>query len=110
MESIVVRRLVKASVNSWSISLDAYARLVELDVEAALNYATNALRNAAKFWIQCSADQKQNFQRVLFPEGLIFDSESYRTAPTCIFSYLQETSEGKSSLVSRTGIEPVLPR
>ena len=59
-----------------------FARLEELDIEAAINYATNALRNAAKFWIQCSADQKQNFQRVLFTVGLMFDRESYRTAPT----------------------------
>ena len=86
------------------------AKLEELDIEAALNYATSALQNAAKFWIQCSSDQKQNFQRVLFPEGLVFDGESYRTAPTCIaFSYLQDISEGKSNLASRTGVEPVSP-
>ena len=87
-----------------------FARLEEPDIEAAINYATNALRNAAKFWIQCSADQKQNFQRVLFTVGLMFDRESYRTAPTCIaFSYLQDISEGKSNLASRTGVEPVSP-
>ena len=86
------------------------AKLEELDIEAALNYATSALQNAAKFWIQCSSDQKQNFQRVLFPEGLVFDGESYRTAPTCIaFNYLQGISEGKSSLASRMGVEPVSP-
>jgi len=91
--------------------LDAHdAKLEELDIEAALNYATDALRNAGRFWIQCSADQKQNFQRVLFPEGLVFDGKSYRTAPTCIaFSYLKGISEGKSSLASRTGVEPVSP-
>ena len=86
------------------------AKLEELDIEAALNYAPSALQNAAKFWIQCSSDQKQNFQRVLFPEGLVFDGESYRTAPTCIaFSYLQDISEGKSNLAFRTGVEPVSP-
>ena len=32
------------------VQREAYdARLEELDIEAALNYATNALRNAAKF-------------------------------------------------------------
>ena len=75
-----------------------------------VNFATNALGNAAAFWIQCSADQKQRFQKVLFPDGLIFDRESYRTAETClVFSYLREISEGNSSLASRTGIEPVSP-
>lgn len=68
-----------------AIELDAYdAKIEELNVDAALNYATDALRNAARFWMQCSADQKQNFQRVVFPENLVFDGESYRTAPTCI--------------------------
>ncbi len=63
--------------------LEVYdTRLEELDIEAALNYATSALSNAAMFWTQCSADQKQRFQRVLFPDGLIFDGESYRTATT----------------------------
>jgi site-specific DNA recombinase len=86
------------------------ARLEELDIEAGLNYATNALRNAAKFWIQCSADERQTFQRVLFPEGLVFEGKSFRTATTCIaFSYLQEISSGESSLASRTGVEPVSP-
>jgi len=86
------------------VQLDAHeAKLEELDIEAALNYATDAPRNAARFWIQCSADQKQNFQRVLFPNGLVFDGESYRTAPTCIaFSYLQDISEGKSNLASQS--------
>ncbi len=86
------------------VQLEVYdARLEELDIEAALNYATNALGNAAKFWAQCSADQKQTFQRVLFPEGLVFEAEGYRTATTSIaFSYLQGISEGKSSLASQS--------
>ena len=85
-------------------------KLEELNLEAALNFATSAVSNAALFWTQCSADQKQRFQRVLFPDGLIFDGKSYRTATTCIaFSYLREISSGDSSLASRTGVEPVLP-
>jgi len=93
------------------VQLEVYdVRLEELDIEAALNYATNALGNAAKFWIQCSADQKQTFQRVLFPEGLIFEGDGFRTATTCIaFSYLEGVSSGESSLASRTGVEPVSP-
>jgi hypothetical protein len=78
------------------------SKLEELDLEAALKFATNALGNAAAFWIQCSADQKQRFQRVLFPNGLVFDGDTYRTAETClVFSYLREISEGNSSLASQ---------
>jgi hypothetical protein len=86
------------------------ATLEELDIEAAVNYATHALRNAGRFWTQCSADQKQNFQRVLFPKGLVFDGGGFRTATTCIaFSYLRDISDENSSLASRTGVEPVSP-
>ena len=85
-------------------------KIEELDLEAALNFAVNALSNAAAFWNQCSPEQKPRFQRVLFPDGLVFDGEVYRTATTCLaFSYLQEFSDANSSLASRTGIEPVLP-
>jgi hypothetical protein len=74
-------------------------RIDEMDLAAALNFATNALSNPAQFWIQCSPEQKQRFQRVLFPNGLVFDGESYRTAETCLaFSYLQAISSGDSSL------------
>jgi hypothetical protein len=85
-------------------------KVEELDIEAALNFATHALSNAALFWNQCSADQKHRFQRVLFPDGLIFDGESYRTATTYLaFSYLREISSADSSLAFRTGVEPVSP-
>ena len=33
-------------------------KLEELDIEAALNFATSALGNAALFWTQCSSEQK----------------------------------------------------
>jgi hypothetical protein len=79
------------------------SKLEELDLEAALNFATSALSNVAAFWIQCSTDQKQRFQKVLFPNGLIFNGETYRTAETCLaFSYLKGISEGDSSLASQS--------
>jgi len=114
IEAFVYRQSIEKSVYQEQLELiedeialaqfDAHdAKLEELGIEAAVNYAIDALRNAARFWIQCSSDQKQNFQRVLFPNGLVFDGESYRTAPTCIaFSYLHGISEGKSSLASQS--------
>ena len=60
------------------VDLEIYdTKLEELDLETALNFATSALSNAALFWTQCSADQKYRFQRVPFPEGLVFDGGSY---------------------------------
>ena len=48
-------------------ALDAYdAKVEELDIQAALNCATNALRNASKFWLQCSSDQSRTFSECFF--------------------------------------------
>lgn len=86
------------------------AKLEEFDMEASLGFATNVLSNAARFWIECSPEQKERFQRILFPEGLRFDGEGFGTPATCLaFSYLREVSSPKSSLASRTGVEPVSP-
>lgn len=114
----VLIHLKPQATENWRVQLTFFttkrarpgADIDEMDRDAALNFATNALSNTAQFWIQRSNDQKQRFQRVLFPKGLIFDGESCRTAETCLaFSYVQTISSGDSSLASRTGIEPVLP-
>ena len=50
----------------------------------------SALSNPAAFWNSVLEREKERFQRILFPSGLVFVGKSYRTAPTCIaFSYLQ---------------------
>jgi ribosomal protein L16/L10AE len=41
-------------------------RIDEMDLEAALNFATNALSNAAQFWIQCSPEQNSDFKEYCF--------------------------------------------
>jgi hypothetical protein len=56
------------------------AKFVELDVEAVLGYAENVFINAARMWEAMSSDQKQRFQQVLFPEGVQFGADGYRTA------------------------------
>jgi site-specific DNA recombinase len=86
------------------------AKLEEFDMDASLGFATSVLSNAARFWIECSHDQKERFQRILFPEGLIFEGDGFGTPATCLaFSYLREVALSNSSLASRTGVEPVSP-
>jgi site-specific DNA recombinase len=78
------------------------ARLEELNVEAVLNFAEYVLSNAANLWTRCSHDQKQRFQKVLFPQGLSFANGIYRTAETCLmFNQLEEESEEKEGLVAQ---------
>jgi hypothetical protein len=50
----------------------------------------------------------RGFQKVLFPEGLMFANGAYRTTPTSLlFTILQGNVGEKESLVALTGIEPV---
>jgi hypothetical protein len=75
-----------------------------------VNFAIDAIGDASRFWLDATIDEKQRFQKVLFPEGLTFDGERFGTATTCLaYSYLQQVSVGQSSLASRTGVEPVSP-
>ena len=86
------------------------ARVVELDLETVVNFAIEAIGDASRFWLDGTIDQKQRFQQMLFPSGIAFDGKQFGTAPTCLaFSYLQQVSTVKSSLASRTGVEPVSP-
>ncbi len=41
-------------------------RIDEMDLDAALNLATNALSNAARFWILCTNDQNSAFNECCF--------------------------------------------
>jgi len=87
------------------------AKVEELDIESAVNFALFAIGDASRFWIEASLEQKQRFQQSLFPEGLAFDRNEFETARTCLaFSYLRQISSRDSRLASRTGIEPVSPR
>ncbi|HAF13222.1 MAG TPA: hypothetical protein DHU55_12105 [Blastocatellia bacterium] len=58
------------------------ARIEELDIEAVTNFATSAIDD--RLWVEASLDQKQRFQRVLFPKYFTFNGESYGTLATCL--------------------------
>jgi site-specific DNA recombinase len=84
------------------------AQTDELDVEVLLDFGENLMMNTAKVWLDLAFEQKLRFQRVLFPDGLTFDGESFGTAVTSpVFSYLRDISTGKVSMASPTGFEPV---
>ena len=86
------------------------ATLEDLEVEAVLGFAEQVLIDAPRLWIEFDLDQRQQFQRLVFPEGLVFDGDGFRTAVTnSVFSYLQGTELQNEGVVARTGVEPVLP-
>ena len=85
------------------------AKLEEFDIETVLEFAERLILNAGRMWTEMSLNQKQRFQRVLFPEGLtILENGEVGTGVTCtIFNILQTENEANSHLAAPTGIEPV---
>lgn len=86
------------------------AELEEFDIESALSLAKHVLLNAARLWQELSLEQKQRFQKLLFPQGIEIENGEVRTAETCcVFSLLQTKPDGKHGMVTLTGFEPVYP-
>ena len=82
----------------------------ELEVEAALAFAEHALTKTAVFWFDSSVEQKQKFQRVIFPEGIRYSIEQgFGTGVTSqFFKQIDEITSEKSLLASPMGFEPML--
>jgi hypothetical protein len=84
------------------------AKLEGFDLEAVVSFADQILTNAPRLWLNASLEQRQRFQRVIFPERLHFANGEFRTTVTCpIFNLIQPDSVGKSSLATLMGFEPV---
>ena len=56
-------------------------------------------------WSEMSADQKQRFQQVIFPEGIAFADGHIRTDVTCLlFGWFGTPISRKTKVGSDTGI------
>jgi hypothetical protein len=83
------------------------ARLDQLDVEAAVEFAQYVLLNAARIWSESIPEQKQRLQKLIFPAGVLFAEGAYRTTATSmIFFELEEFAHTSERLVALPGIEP----
>ena len=82
-------------------------KVEELDVEGLLAFAQHVLMDAARLWEQAPPDQRQRLQRVLFPQGLMFDGSGFGTPVTCLAFMESAASAGVGdALASLTGFEP----
>ena len=86
------------------------AELEELEVETVLAFAEHALENTAAFWFDSNVEQKQKFQRVLFPEGIRYSQEDRFGTPasSSFFKEIEGFIESESHLASPMGFEPML--
>jgi site-specific DNA recombinase len=86
------------------------AATAECDIEGVLNFAEHVMLNASRLWAEFSLEQKQRFQRLLFPQGVRFQDGEFGTdAISPVFNGLQPSENEKQSLATLTGIEPVPP-
>ena len=81
-----------------------------LDVQGLLDYAEQTLLAPGRQWLDCSLDQRQRLQKVLFPEGVTFADGTFGTAETCLlFKLLHQSKEDDDDLVRLKGLEPPTP-
>jgi hypothetical protein len=85
------------------------ARIDEIKIDEVLEFCERVLCNVPLLWKECSLDQQQRLQQVLFPKGISYHPKTgYETQTTCLFfNMLDGNSEDKTHLVALTGIEPV---
>ena len=83
-----------------------------LDVEAVLEFAEYVVLNARRLWGEFPLELRQRMQKVLFPDGLVYDGEAFRTPVTCSFFRDLERSEHEEVEVvspSSAALNRVLP-
>ena len=54
-------------------------------LEAVLEFAQYVVLNSRRLWEEFPLDLRRRMQKVLFPEGLVYDGEAFRTPVTCLF-------------------------
>ena len=78
-----------------------------LDVEAVLEFAEYVVLNSRRLWEEFPLDLRRRMQKVLFPEGLVYDGKAFQTPVTCLFFRdLERPVIELEKVVARTGIEP----
>ncbi len=87
------------------------AQLEEIDIEGVLGFAESVILDAQRLWMEGTLEQRQRLQKVLFPKGVTYSTQSgFGTAETSLFfSWLAVVREKKDALASPRGFEPLLP-
>jgi len=63
------------------------------------------LRPGRRLWVEFPLDLRRRMQRVLLPEGLVFDGEAFRTPVSCLFfSDLERSERDEYKVVSPRGL------
>jgi site-specific DNA recombinase len=77
---------------------------IAIDVEAALAFAFDMMRNAAQRWPHMKYEEQQRFQKIIFEGNLPFDGSKFGTAQLSpIYTLYRECGSDLSTLVTPRG-------
>lgn len=84
------------------------AKIEQFDIEAAVTYATNFIKDLGRQWLELSPKLRPRFQKLVFPNGLSYHKvNGYGTAKLGLIYEINNRSRGNvSQLVGPVGIEP----
>ena len=85
----------------------------KFDLESSIAYATQFISNLSKQWLDMGIKQQQRLQKVVFPQGLVYDktTKMFGTAILSpVFRLSGDFVASKSELVAGAGIEPAISR
>jgi hypothetical protein len=74
-----------------------------------LNTLVNFLRNPLELWKNSDLERKQLIQRMIFPEGLVFEIKERKfrnPAKARVFAFIGELNPEKAGMVGQAGLEP----
>ena len=111
--------LVAAIVADKEEIKDNVTKLEEQQIakQSSIEYALNFMHDVKRLWTDADPDLKQRFQKMIFPDGLTFNTTTYTFGTESIsplYRYApnkKDLSElEKSHLVTPRGVEPLIFR
>lgn len=97
----------KNDIMATKISLSE-ARIEQFDIEGAVIYATNFIKDLGRQWADLPHRLQPKFQKLVFPEGFSYDKKSGVRTPKLgyIYEVNRVTTTQNTTLVDPRGFEP----
>ena len=107
-EFLEQKRLINTRIDEKHLLLKD-KRVEEFNMEEALEFCFNTVRNSSATWLKYANDSERRlqFQNFIFKENVPFSGEKFETTElTPIYSIYQQYLADPSKLVTLQGIEP----
>ena len=95
---------IESGLAAATISLNE-AKLEQLDIEATITYSINFISNLSRLWFDLPPELKPRFQKLVFPEGVKYDSKTkFQTTKVGLIYKMNQKIEAEKSLIL-TGVD-----